>query len=78
MMQIPIGREDFKGIIDLIKMKAIYFDGSNGENTREEDIPEELKEQAQEYRAKMYDTFSMFSDEMMELLLEEKEVPDDT
>jgi elongation factor G len=77
MMQIPIGREDdFKGIIDLITMKANYFDGSNGEHIREEEIPAELREKAEEYRAIMYDGFSMFSDEMMELMLEEKEIPD--
>ena len=56
LMQIPIGREDqFKGVVDLIKMKAYYFDGKNGENIREEEIPEELQEQAKEYRALMYD-----------------------
>ena len=76
MMQIPIGREDdFAGVIDLMTMKANYFDGSHGETIREEEIPEELKEQAEEYRTIMYDAFSMFSDEMMELLLEEKEIP---
>ena len=78
MMQIPIGREDdFIGVVDLMTMKANYFDGSHGEIIREEEIPADLKDQAEEYRALMYDTFSMFSDEMMELLLEEKEIPDE-
>lgn len=78
LMQIPIGREDqFKGVVDLIKMKAYYFDGSHGETIREEAIPEELQEQAEEYRALMYDAYSLFSDEMTELLLEEKDIPDD-
>ena len=78
MMQIPIGREDdFIGVVDLMTMKANYFDGSHGETIREEEIPADLKDQAEEYRALMYDTFSMFSDEMMELLLEEKEIPDE-
>ena len=78
LMQIPIGREDdFKGVIDLIKMKACYFDGSHGEIIREEEIPAELKESAEDYRMQMYDAFSMFSDEMMELMLEEKEIPDE-
>lgn len=78
MMQIPIGIEDeFSGVIDLIKMKAYYFDGNNGEHIREENIPEDYLEKAQEARAQMYDSVSMFSDEMTELLLEEKEVPDE-
>jgi len=78
LMQIPIGREDdFKGVVDLIKMKALYFDGSNGEIVREEEIPEELLETAEEYRSKMYDAYSMFSDDITELLLEEQPVPDD-
>ena len=77
-MQIPIGLEDeHSGVVDLIKMKAVYFDGSQGETIREEEIPGDLKEKAEEYRAAMYETYSMFSDEMMELLLEEKEVPDE-
>ncbi|MBI2601976.1 MAG: elongation factor G [Deltaproteobacteria bacterium] len=76
MMQIPIGLEDeHEGVVDLIKLKAYYFDGANGENVREEDIPADLKEKAEDYRAQLFDTVSMFSDEMMELLLEEKEVP---
>ncbi len=75
-MQIPIGLEnDHNGVVDLITMKAYYFDGNDGENTREEEIPAELQEEADKYRALMFDTVSMFSDEMMELMLEEKEVP---
>ena len=45
LMQIPIGREDkFEGVIDLITMKALYFDGSNGETVREEAIPADSAE----------------------------------
>lgn len=78
MMQIPIGAEDdFKGIIDLITMKAYYFDGKNGEKIREEEIPAELLDDTHQYRAMMYDAYSLFSDEMTELLLEEAPVPDD-
>lgn len=78
MMQIPIGQEDgFQGVVDLITMKAYYFDGSNGETVREEDIPADLVDKAEEYRTAMYDSYSMFSDEMTELLLEEKEIPDE-
>jgi elongation factor G len=78
LMQIPMGLEDdFGGIIDLIKMKANYFDGKHGESIREEEIPAEYLDQAKEYHSHMYDAISMFSDEMMELLLEEKEVPEE-
>lgn len=75
-VQIPIGLEaDHKGEIDLIAMRAYYFDGEQGETVREEDIPAELQDEAQAARAAMLDVISMFSDEMTELLLEEKEVP---
>lgn len=78
LMQIPMGLEDdFGGIIDLIKMKAMYFDGKNGENIREEEIPAEFVEQANEYHTALYDGVSMFSDEMMELMLDEKPVPEE-
>lgn len=76
--QIPIGLEnDHEGVIDLLTMKAIYFDGAKGENIREEEIPADYKEQAEEYRGILLDKVSMFSDEMMELMLEDKEVPTD-
>ena len=73
MTQIPIGLEnDLEGVIDLVSMKAYYFDGDNGEIVREEEIPEKLKAQAEEYREIMLDAVSMFSDELMEAMLEEK------
>lgn len=78
MVEIPIGLEDqLKGVVDLIRMKAIYFDADGGKGVREEEIPADLLPKAQEYREKMLDNISQFSDEMMELLLEEKEVPVD-
>ena len=47
LMQFPIGKEDkFEGVIDLVTMKAIYFDGTNGEKVREEAIPAELQDEA--------------------------------
>ena len=77
LMQIPIGEgEDFEAVIDLMKMKALYFDGEKGESVREEDIPEAHLENAQNYRQEMLEAFSMYSDEMMELLLSEEEVPE--
>jgi len=53
-MQIPIGLEDkMEGVIDLLKMKAYKFEGDLGQDVKEEDIPENLRAQSQEYRAKM-------------------------
>jgi len=72
MTQIPIGLEnDLEGVVDLVTMKAYYFDGDNGENIREEEIPENLQAQAEEYREIMLDAVSMFSDDLMEAMLEE-------
>src|SRR4029079_8031092 len=77
LMQIPIGREDeFKGVVDLITMKALFFDGSNGEKIRTEEIPAEVKDEATEARAHMLEALSMYSDELMELLLGEEDVPE--
>ena len=77
-MQIPIGIEaDFIGIVDLVSMKAIYFDGDNGENVRIEDIPENLLAEAMEKREELIDAASMYSDELTEAILEEKEITED-
>ncbi|HUV49511.1 MAG TPA: elongation factor G [Anaerolineae bacterium] len=77
-MQIPIGIEaDFTGIIDLVSMKAIYFDGDNGENVRIEDIPESLLDEAMEKREELIDAASMYSDQLTEAILEEKEISED-
>jgi elongation factor G len=77
LMQIPVGQEEnFAGVIDLITMKSYFFDGSNGEKIRTEEIPADQKEEAAEYRAAMLEALSMYSDELMELLLGEEEVPE--
>jgi len=77
-MQLPIGKEDkLQGVIDLVAMKAIYFDGDNGETVREEEIPADLKEQAAEARHAMLESLSMYSDTLMEKLLSEEPVGDD-
>ena len=74
-MQIPIGLEEhLEGVVDLISMKAIYFDGEKGDDIRYEEIPEHLQEQAQQSRNDMLEAVSMFDDQMMEDLLEEKEI----
>ncbi|MEM5947053.1 elongation factor G [Spirochaetia bacterium 38H-sp] len=71
LMQIPIGLEDkHEGVVDLIKMKAIYFEGSSGEQVVEKDIPAELREEAEEKRELMLDALSMYSDELAEAILE--------
>ena len=75
MMQLPIGLEgDFAGVVDLVKMKAIRFEGDNGEHIVEEDIPDSLAEEASVAREEMLDAVSMFSDELMEAILEEGEI----
>ncbi len=77
-MQIPIGLEDrHEGVIDLIKMKAYYFEGENGEKVVEKEIPAELKDEAYEKREEMIDAASMFSDELTDAILEEKEITED-
>jgi len=79
LMQIPIGAEEnTEGVVDLVAMKAYYFDGDNGETVRVEEIPAELKEQAELQRMEMLDAVSMFDEQMMEDLLEEKEISEET
>jgi elongation factor G len=78
-MQMPMGLEaDFTGIIDLVSMKAVYFDGDNGEKVRIEKIPEKLIVQALEKRELLLDAASMFSDSLTELILEEADIPEET
>ena len=75
-IQLPIGSEDtFKGIIDLIEMKAdIYYDDM-GKDMRVEEIPEDMLELSQEYRTLLIDAVSSLDDEIMELALDEKPIP---
>ena len=77
-IQLPIGKEDtFKGIIDLVEMDAdIYYD-ELGKDMRVEEIPADMMELAQEYRTKLVDACADLSDEVMELALEEKPIPQD-
>ncbi len=71
LMQVPIGLEDkMEGVVDLVAMKAVYFDGPQGEDIRIEEIPENLKAEAGEKREVMLDAVSMFSDELMEAMME--------
>ena len=77
-LQIPIGLEaDLEGVADLVSMKALYFDGANGEDVRIEDIPQDLLEEALRRREDLIDAASMFSDQLTEAVLEEQEVTQD-
>ncbi|MFU8819872.1 MAG: elongation factor G, partial [Desulfurivibrio sp.] len=70
-IQVPIGLEaDLAGVVDLVSMKALYFEGDNGEIIREADIPDNLKDEVEEKREALLDAASMFSDELMEAILE--------
>ncbi|MDY0162652.1 elongation factor G [Desulfobotulus sp.] len=74
-MQIPVGLEnDHEGVVDLIAMKAFYFDGPNGEDIREEEIPAKLVDLAKKKREELIDAASLFSDELTEAILEEGEI----
>ena len=71
LLQIPIGLEgDLKGVVDLVTMKALYFEGANGETIKEAEIPAELLEEAEAKREELLDAASMFSEELMEAILE--------
>ena len=77
-IQLPIGAEaDFRGIIDLVEMNArIYYDDL-GNDMRTEEIPEDMRELAEEYRVNMLEAISDFDDEIMMLYLEGEEIPQD-
>ena len=75
LLQIPIGCEqNFTGIVDLISMQAVYFDGPMGEVVRREAIPDGLLEFARSARHEMLETLSLYSDDLMVALLEESEI----
>ena len=74
-IQLPIGAEDqFEGVIDLVEMKAIYNEGSVGENVVEKEIPAELQDQAEEYREKLIEAVAEFDEEFMEKYLGGEEI----
>ena len=77
-IQLPIGAEDtFKGIIDLVEMKAdVYYDDL-GKDMRVEEIPEDMREKAEEYRTKMLEAIADYDEEIMMLYLEGEEIPTD-
>ena len=73
LMQIPIGLEDnLKGVVDLVSMKAYTFEGQFGEKLQTGDIPPELVDEAVRAHEALLEAASMFSDELMEAIFEEK------
>ena len=77
LMQIPIGLEDkLQGIVDLVTRRAIYFDGPDGEDVRLAEVPADLKAEVEARRTAMLDAASLFSDELMEAVLENRETED--
>jgi len=74
-LQLPIGEVDnFSGVIDLLKMKALKFEGQEGEIVKEEEIPEELKEKAMEWRKKIVEKIATEDEEILEKYLAKKEI----
>ncbi|MDA8409569.1 MAG: elongation factor G [Treponema sp.] len=70
-MTLPIGLEDkLEGLVDLLEMKAVYFDGDAGEELRYAEIPAHLVADAEKYREELIEAASMFDDELMEAALE--------
>ena len=77
-IQLPIGSEsDFKGIIDLVHQKAYLFTNEMGTDVVEEEIPEEFRDKADEYREKMIEALSDIDDELMMKYLEGKDIPEE-
>ena len=74
-VQLPIGSEDeFKGVVDLIEMDAIIYEDELGVNFERVEIPDEYKEQAEEYRENLLEQLSEFDDELMLKYIEEEEI----
>ncbi len=75
---MPIGLEEsLSGVIDLLRMKAVYFEGTNGEIVVERDIPEDMQEEAELRRIQMIETIADFDDEIADLYLSDKPIPED-
>jgi elongation factor G len=78
LMQLPIGLEDkHEGVVDLVAMKAYYFEGEHGERVAIKDIPEDLLEAAKEAREELIDSASLFSEELTDAILEESDISED-
>ncbi len=78
LFQIPIGLEDkHEGVVDLIRMKAYYFEGEGGVDLIEKDIPAELQAEAEEKQGILYDELANFDDELMMIHMEGEQVPEE-
>ncbi|HSL62217.1 MAG TPA: elongation factor G [Desulfotignum sp.] len=78
LMQLPIGLEEkHEGVIDLVAMKAYYFEGDNGEQVVVREIPENMTDDARTAREEMIDAASLFSEALTDAILEESEISDD-
>ncbi|MFM7059324.1 MAG: elongation factor G [Planctomycetota bacterium] len=74
-LQVPMGRESsFQGVIDLVRMEAVFFEGDKGEDIVRKPIPEEYKDAAEDARRHMLEELSLHDDDLMAALLEEAEV----
>jgi elongation factor G len=74
-LQLPIGREEaFRGVIDLVEMKALVWDSDMGETWEEQEIPEDMREFAQDYHDHMVEKLADHDDKLMELFVEGKEI----
>ncbi|PIU31917.1 MAG: elongation factor G, partial [Syntrophobacteraceae bacterium CG07_land_8_20_14_0_80_61_8] len=72
LLQMPLGLEaDHQGVIDLVRMKALLFQGEHGEQVTETEIPEALRAEAMELREQLLDKTSLFSDELTEAILDD-------
>ncbi len=77
LMQLPVGLEaEHEGVIDLVEMKAMYFDGEHGQDIRVEEIPAAMLDQANERRQELLDAGSMYCDELLEAVLEDRATPE--
>ncbi len=76
VVQLPIGKEDdFQGVVDLVKNKAIYWDEDKGMTFEEKDIPEDMHEVCAEFRAKLLEVVAETSEELMEQYLANDDLP---
>ena len=78
VVQIPIGAEsDFLGVVDLIEQKALFWEGEFGEKIREREIPEELKDEAREWRNRLLELVAEEDEELLERYFSERELSAD-
>ena len=77
LLQLPVGLEErLEGVIDLVTMKAVYFDGSGGDEVRIDDIPQHLRDDAEQHRGVLLDVATLYSDDLAEACLEGNETPE--